>query len=108
MAAAKRRRHQEPDPHPEPEPEQKKQITNTGIGGRNAERNRKKKQRQKLNRTLKKGPVSVKVLKDDTKSRKILPPPTAKIVGSIKDSWLFGRKAGGAMRRDVITGFVRK
>lgn len=108
VAAAKRRHHREPDSHPDPKSEQKKQVTNTGIGGRNAERNRRKKQRQKLNRTLKKGPVSVKVLKDDTKSRKILPPPAAKIVGSIKDSWLFGKKAGGAMRRDVITGFVRK
>jgi len=108
VAAAKRRHRREQDSHPDPESEQKKQATNTGIGGRNAERNRRKKQRQKLNRTLKKGPISVKVLKDDTKSRKILPPPAAKMVGSIKDSWLFGRKAGGAMRRDVITGFVRK
>ncbi|CAZ85387.1 unnamed protein product [Tuber melanosporum] len=110
VAATKRRHHQEeqPDIYPNPEPGQKNQVTNTGTGGRNAERNRRKKQRQKLNRTLKKGPVSVKVLKDDMKSRKILPPPAAKTVGSIKDSWLFGRKAGGAMRRDVVTGFVRK
>ncbi|PWW79542.1 hypothetical protein C7212DRAFT_356373 [Tuber magnatum] len=109
VAATKRHfRHHRDQPDSNPEPEQKKQITNTGIGGRNAERNRRKKQRQKLNRTLKKGPVSVKVLKDDTKSRKILPPPTTKVVGSIKDSWLFGRKAGGAMRRHVVTGFVRK
>ncbi|CUS09869.1 unnamed protein product [Tuber aestivum] len=111
VAAAKRRRHREqPDSHPKPEhePEQKKQVIGTGIVGRNAEQNRRNKQRQKLNRTLKKGPVSVKVLKDDTKSRKILPPPAAKVVGSIKDSWLFGRKTGGAVRRDVVTGFVRK
>lgn len=70
------------------------------------EKNRRKRERRKLNKTFRRGPVNVKVLEDKSASRRILPPPAAKIVGSIKDAWLF-RQRKGIERRSFGGGFVR-
>jgi hypothetical protein len=66
------------------------------------ERNRKKNLAKMAKMEFKKGPVSVKVLKDDKKSRKILMPPANKKVSSIKNAWLSGR--GSVKRRSVGGG----
>jgi hypothetical protein len=65
----------------------------------------KKKPRNRKSRPkteFKKGPVTVKVLNDDKKSRKILMPPANKKVAKTKEEWLNGR--GKVQRRGIGGG----
>jgi len=70
-----------------------------GLSFGKAERNRRKRVARKANMEFKKGPVSVKVLKDDKKARKIMMPPANKRVVNAKSTWLSGR---GAVKRRSI------
>ena len=66
---------------------------------RKTEKNRRKRAARKAKMEFKKGPVSVKVLKDDKKARKIMMPPANKRVVDTKSNWLRGR---GTVRRRTI------
>lgn len=63
------------------------------------ERNRRKRAARKAKMEFKKGPVSVKVLQDDKKARKIMMPPANKRVVNTKSTWLSGR--GTVKRRSI-------
>lgn len=69
-----------------------------------AEKNRKKRLARKAKMEFKKGPVTVKVLKDEKKLRKIMMPPANKKVANTKESWLNGR---GVVKRRAIGGGIR-
>jgi hypothetical protein len=70
------------------------------------EKNRKRRQAKKAKLEFKKGPVTVKVFKGDTKARKIMAPPVVKKVDMTKSSWLNGR--GGIKRKHVAVGFAQQ
>jgi hypothetical protein len=61
--------------------------------------NEKRQERKGKQAETKKGPVTVKVIKDDAKMRKILPPPSNKKEQNTKHSWMAGR---GQVRRKAV------
>ena len=71
------------------------------VPSKNRERNRKKRLAQKAKMEFKKGPVSVKVLREDKKIRKVLMPPADKKAVNMKNAWLSGR---GQVKRRSIGG----
>lgn len=72
------------------------------------EKNRRRREQKKRNKVLKKGVVNVKVLKDESASRKSMAPAASKRVEHIKESWLFARRKGGIERRNIVGGFIKK
>ena len=83
-----------------------------GLGGFDAEmeeamaladeeKRRKRREARKAKMEFKKGPVTVKVLKDEKKSRKLMMPPANKKVAKTKSNWLNGR---GIVKRRPVGG----
>lgn len=68
---------------------------------KNRERDRKKRLARKAKMEFKKGPVSVKVLREDKKIRRVLMPPADKKAVNTRNAWLSGR---GQVKRRSIGG----
>lgn len=71
------------------------------ASSKNRERNRKKRLARKAKMEFKKGPVSVKVLREDKKIRRVLMPPADKKAVNTRNAWLSGR---GQVKRRSIGG----
>jgi hypothetical protein len=74
-----------------------------GAALKRKEKNRKRALARKAKMEFKKGPVNVKVLKDDKKTQKLLMPPANKKVANVKNAWLSGR---GAVKRRAVGGGI--
>jgi hypothetical protein len=65
------------------------------------ERNRRKRLARNAKKEFKKGPVNVRVLKNDEKAKKIIMPPADRKAVSMRNAWLNGR---GRIKRKSIGG----